>query len=100
MAHWNIVVNLAYRLMTKVMVFTNSVSWPDIQPLILNNKQIETVKEYKYLGIVFTQNGKFARAKGALAAQAKKVLYILQKIPKTLSFSPVSVTSKLFNLIL
>ena len=41
-----IVVYLAYRLMTKVMVFTNSVSWPDIQPLILNNKQIETVKEY------------------------------------------------------
>ena len=49
-----IVVNLANRLITKVMIFSNSVSWPDIQPLILNNKQIETVKEYKYLGIVFT----------------------------------------------
>ena len=48
-----IVVNLAYRLMTKVMIISNSVSWPDIQPLILNNKQIETIKEYKYLEIVF-----------------------------------------------
>jgi len=41
-----IVVNLAYRLMTKVMVFTNSVSWQDIQPLILSNKQFETIKEF------------------------------------------------------
>ena len=41
-----IVVNLAYRLMTKVMVFSNSVSRQDIQPLILNNKHFETVKEY------------------------------------------------------
>ena len=47
-----------------------------IGPKGLNNKQIETIKEYKYLGIVFTQNGKFARAKGALAMQAKEVLYI------------------------
>ena len=28
------------------MVFINSVSRPDIQPLILNKEQIETVKEY------------------------------------------------------
>ena len=28
------------------MVFIDSLSWPDIQPLILNNKQIETVNEY------------------------------------------------------
>ena len=41
-----IVVNLAYRLMTKEMVFTNSVSRQDIQPLILNNKQFETIKEF------------------------------------------------------
>jgi len=50
----------------KVMDFSNSVSRPDFQPLIPNNKQI---KVYKYLGIVFMQNGKFARAKGALAVQ-------------------------------
>ena len=82
------------------MVFSNSVSWPDIQPLILNKKQIETIKECKFLGIVFTQTGKYTRAKGALVVQAKKVLYILRKIAKTFkSFPPVSVMCKLFDTI-
>jgi len=59
----------------KVMVFSNSVSRPDIQPLILNNKQIETVKEYKYLGIVFTQYENLQGPKETGSASKESPIY-------------------------
>ena len=56
-------------------------------------------KNTKVSGNCIYVNGRFTRVKEALAAQAKKVLYILRKIAKTSIFPPLSVMCKLFDTI-
>ena len=84
---------------TKAMTFTTSRSQQGTcaPSLLLNGKTIETVNEYKYLGIIFTLNGKLTKAKATLSKQAKKVLYILRRIVNTLRYPPISVMCKLFD---
>ena len=62
---WTLVVNTKK---TKVYVFRKDTvySW--------NNTILEKTQSYKYLGVWFTRNGKFTKAKKHLADQAKKAL--------------------------
>ena len=42
--------------------------------------EIEIIKEYKYLGIYFSQSGSFAQTKKNIAEQARKAVFALLKI--------------------
>ena len=62
----------------------------------LINKEIEVVKEYKYLGILLGQSGSFLATKKHIAEQAIKAMFSpLQKI-KCLSL-PFDIQIDLFN---
>ena len=86
-------------LKTKAMIFSNSyaTSHQKSTEFSLNGKLIEIVDQYKYLGILFTCNGKFTKAKATLSQQARKALYALFKAAKSLSFPPTRVMCKLFD---
>ena len=80
-------------LKTKAMIFSNSyaISHQKSTEFLLNGKSIEIVDQYKYLGILFTCNGKLTKAKATLSQQARKALYALFKAAKSLSFPPTRV---------
>ena len=40
-----------------------------------NGEPLEIVKEFKYLGLVFTTGGSFAAAQSALSGQAQKAIF-------------------------
>ena len=46
-------------------------------PHIINNMELEIVSKFKYLGIIFSDNGTFNTAVLTLAGQAKKVLFTI-----------------------
>ena len=62
---------------TKIVIFNKSKREPGPQ-FKLNDVVLETVNEYRYLGIVFTASGSFQQAITTLANQAKKSLFSLQ----------------------
>ena len=48
---------------------------------LFNNIVLENVKEFKYLGIVFSRSGSFCKAKKHLCEQAQKAMYgVIRKI--------------------
>ena len=49
---------------------------------ILNNETLEIVKEFKYLGILFSRSGSFLAAKKHIAAQATRAISPFDEIPK------------------
>ena len=44
-----------------------------------NGERLEYVKEFKYLGTVFTTGGSFAEAQNTLSGQAQKAIFKLNK---------------------
>lgn len=50
----------------------------------LNNYELEIEKEYKYLGVVFTQSGAFNSAKKHIAEQGNKAMFALLRTIRTL----------------
>ena len=57
---------------------------------------IEIIKEYKYLGVVFSSTGSFLNARKHIAEQAKKVLYLLLMRINNLNL-PLDLQLKLFD---
>ena len=43
----------------------------------MGNNDTEIIKEYKYLGVVFSSTGSFLNAHKHIAEQAKKAMYLL-----------------------
>ena len=86
-------------LKTNAMIFSNSyaISHQKSTEFLLNGKSIEIVDQYKYLGILFTSNGKLTKAKATLSQQARKAHYALFKAAKSSSFPPTRVMCKLFD---
>ena len=79
---------------TKVIVFgTNK---PNKYRFFINNQIIETVKEYKYLGVVFTSSGSFLNCKRHLIAQANKAMFSLLSRINNLDL-PIDLQIKLFD---
>ena len=64
---------------TKIIVFNKTGKINNDETFIINNKEIEVVKEMKYLGIVFNNNGSFKSAIANLKGKAIKALFKLFK---------------------
>ena len=73
---WKLTVNVAK---TKVMVFRKGGMLPRNMSFYYNGERLEIVKEFKYLGMVFTTGGSFAEAQNTLSGQAQKAIFKLNK---------------------
>ena len=73
---WKLTVNVSK---TKVMVFRNGDILPRDLAFYYNGEPLEIVKEFKYLGLVFTTGGSFAAAQSALSGQAQKAIFKLNR---------------------
>ena len=73
---WKLTVNVSK---TKVMVFRNGGILPRDLAFYYNGEILEIVKEFKYLGLVFTTGGSFAAAQSALSGQAQKAIFKLNR---------------------
>ena len=88
---WKLEVNIAK---TKIIIFSKS--------KILNyefkykNEVLETVTEFKYLGILFPKNNSFFKTKQHIADQGKKAVYSLLKKSRNMQL-PVDMQVELFN---
>jgi hypothetical protein len=88
---WKLSVNMNK---TKIIVFgTNK---PNNYKFHLNNLNVEIVKEYKYLGILFSSSGSFLKARKLIASQANKAMHILFTRISNLDL-PIDVQLKLFD---
>ena len=73
---WKLTVNVSK---TKVMVFRKGGMLPRNMAFFYNGERLEKVKEFKYLGMVFTTGGSFSEAQNTLAGQAQKAIFKLNK---------------------
>ena len=62
----------------------------------LNGDPVEIVKEFKYLGVVFTQNGRFNRNIKQISDLAGKAMHLLRKRTINLNL-PIDCQLKLFD---
>jgi hypothetical protein len=88
---WKLSINMTK---TKIIIFgTNR---PDNYNFRINNVQVEIVKEYKYLGILFSSSGSFFNARKSIASQANKAMHILYTRIFNLDL-PLDIQLKLFD---
>ena len=67
---WRLKVNVNK---TKIIVFSKGPAPKTV--FKYDDNVIETVKDFNYLGIIFSRSGSFCKAKAHLAAQAQKAMY-------------------------
>ena len=91
-SEWKLTVNTAK---TKILIFDQGRKKSDLK-FTLINKEIEIVKEYKYLGILLGQSGSFLATKKHIAEQASKAMFSLLRKIKCLSL-PFDIQIDLFN---
>ena len=72
---WKLTINISK---TKVMVFRKGGTLPRNLGFYYNGVPLEIVKDFKYLGIVFT-GGSFSEAQSTLAGQAQKAIFKMNK---------------------
>ena len=89
---WRLQINLNK---TKIMIFGGN-SRSNNLFFTLNGKPIESVKEFKYLGVLFTQNGRFVQNIKKISELACKAMYLLRKRIVNLQL-PVDCQLKLFD---
>jgi hypothetical protein len=82
---------------TKIMVFNYNGRQLHKHKFAFNNQPLENVKEYKYLGLVFTCSGSFNSAKDELKKIALKALHRLKTDMGKFFRTDVDLTIKLFN---
>ena len=80
---WKLTVNTEK---TKVMIFSNGRISKNLH-FYFNNKELEIVSEFKYLGMYLSQSGAFNAAKNHIAGQANKALFSLVRKTRTLNLS-------------
>ena len=82
---------------TKVLVFSRSkIRLRNLPVFTLGTDPLERVEEYTYLGILFTWNGSFTKAKKVLADKATRAMYAIIKKGTTLDL-PIDIMLKLFD---
>ena len=69
---WHLAVNLQK---SKIVIF--GARNTNIYAFNLNDQQIEIVDSYQYLGVVFSSNGSFLKARKHVVQQATKAMYAL-----------------------
>jgi hypothetical protein len=88
---WKMTVNISK---TKIIVFgTNK---PENFKFHLGGLNIEIVKDYKYLGILFSSSGSFLNARKLIASQANKAMHLLYTRIFNLDL-PLDIQLKLFD---
>ena len=87
---WNLLVNSKK---TKVMIFKKGGRLPNNLSFTYGGDQLEIVKKFVYLGIVFTTGGSFSEAQNTLAGQALKAIFKLNKYLR--KFTTIKVSHKL-----
>ena len=88
-SYWKLKVNVDK---TKILVFSKG---PMLKTkFYYNNQIVENVKEFKYLGVVFSRTGPFSKTKkNHLCEQAQKAMYrIIRKIRQW--FSPLTLLAR------
>lgn len=88
---WKLTVNASK---TKIIIFANGRR--RTYNFKFGDSNLETVKEYKYLGINLAQSGSFCKAKKSVAEQANKALFSLLKKARSLNL-PYEIQLELFD---
>ena len=78
------------------MTFSKSGNIDRIKYKLMNN-EIEHVREYKYLGFVFTTNGSMANGINRLTKQGEKAWFAVQKYIRGFKEKNIHVWLKLFD---
>lgn len=73
---WKLCINVTK---TKIMVFRKGGLLNRDLAFYYENNQLEIVKSFRYLGIVFTVGGSFTEAQNTLSGQAQKAIFKLNK---------------------
>ena len=89
---WHLKFNISK---TKIMIFGGNVR-SNNEIFTLNGSVVEIVKEFKYLGILFTQNGRFVQNTKKLADIACKSMHLLRRRIVNLNL-PIDCQLKLFD---
>ena len=89
---WRLQINLNKK---KIIIFGGN-SRSNNLLFTLNGKPVESVKEFKYLGVLFTQNGRFVQNIKKICELACKSMYLLRKRIVNLQL-PVDCQLKLFD---
>lgn len=87
---WKLKVNIEK---TKIMIFGPKKKNVKFH---MENTELEQVASYKYLGTIFSKNGKFLNARKHVAQQAQKAMYFLYKCIYNLNL-PLDLIFKLFD---
>ena len=73
---WKLTVNINK---TKVMVLRKGGSLPRHLTFLYNGNELEIVRNFKYLGIIFTAGGSFSETQNTLSGQAQKAIFKMNK---------------------
>ena len=73
---WKLKINVSK---TKIKVFRKGSILPRNLFFYYDGTQVEIVKQFKYLGLVFTVSGSFTEAQNTLSGQAQKAIFKLNK---------------------
>ena len=92
-AEWKLHINIKK---TKIMIFSKSGNIDRIKYKLTNN-EIEHVREYKYLGFVFTTNGSMANGINRLTKQGERAWFAVQKYVRGFKQNNIQVWLKLFD---
>lgn len=89
---WKLTVNTEK---TKIVIFGQGRRKSNLN-FMFNRKEIEVLKEYKYLGVLLGQSGSFQISKKYIAEQGNKAMFSLLRKIKNLSL-PFDIQIDLFN---
>ena len=90
---WNLTVNVEK---TKIMVFKKGGRLSDDEKWFFNNQEIEVVKSFNYLGVVFTSGGSFVQAANTLAGKGMRSLHSLFAMTRNMKV-PINIMFNLFD---
>ncbi len=82
---------------TKIVVFSKGKFVTDNHSFKLSTENIEIVESYKYLGALFSCNGRFRKGEFELHQQAERTMYSLVGLCRTFDL-PVDMQLELFTL--
>jgi hypothetical protein len=94
---WKLDINMSK---TKIIIFNSK--WSSAKTkfrFIYKHHSIEITDQYTYLGVVFTCNGCFKLAQIAQRKKALRAWYKIRSGMQSLDFSPASIMSKLYEVI-
>lgn len=91
---WNLQINVSK---TKVLVFRNSVRTQIRENWYLNGQTLETVNEYKYLGVLLHCTGTWTLAKNDLVSRATRAVCVLWSNVKKFGYMPQKTLLSIFD---